>query len=194
MFRFFHRSKPAEERKFSGPFTVSAGGRISLTPEGAVFLHVETGTVFRSNRIGARIWQGVLDGRNQEAIADEISREYGAPREQVAQDTAQFLTELESAGFWPATTGDEDGSRMLLMIRVFWELLRYEVVISIFGFRGVYRGLRRLRNRKSREEVLPAVCRAVTLSARFTGSASYVSSVPSSPRESCTHMASPPMS
>jgi hypothetical protein len=56
---------------------------------------------------------------------------------------------------------------MLLMIRVFWELLRYEVVVSIFGFRGVHRGLRRLRNRKSREEVLPAVCRAVDIVCAF---------------------------
>ena len=99
MFRFFQRARRTEERKVSGPFTVSAAGRISLTSEGAVFLHVETGTVFRSNRIGAHIWQGVLDGRNQEAIADEISHEYGVPREQVGKHTAQFLTELESAGF-----------------------------------------------------------------------------------------------
>ena len=92
MLRFFQRTRRAAERKHGGPFTVSAAGRVSLNPEGAVFLHVETGTVFRSNRIGARIWQGVIDGRNPDAIADEISREYAAPREQVAQDTARFLT------------------------------------------------------------------------------------------------------
>ena len=56
---------------------------------------------------------------------------------------------------------------MLLMIRVFWEILRYEVIVSIFGFRGVHRGLRRLRNRTSREEVLPAVCRAVDIVCAF---------------------------
>ena len=96
---FFKEPSGPKSGKFPALSPSQRRGRISLTSEGAVFLHVETGTVFRSNRIGARIWQGVLDGRNQEAIADEISREYGAPREQVAQDTAQFLTELESAGF-----------------------------------------------------------------------------------------------
>jgi hypothetical protein len=99
MFRFFQRPKRAALHKASDGFKILPAGRISLTSEGAVFLHLETGTVFRSNRVGARIWRGVLDGQNQEYIADEISREYGAPREQVAQHTAQFLTELESAGF-----------------------------------------------------------------------------------------------
>ena len=52
---------------------------------------------------------------------------------------------------------------MLLILRVFWEILRYEVIVSIFGFHGIHRGLRHMHKQTSREEILPAVCRAVDM-------------------------------
>ena len=56
---------------------------------------------------------------------------------------------------------------MLLMLRVLWEILRYEVIVSIFGFHDIHRGLRHLRKQTSREEILPAVCRAVDIVCAF---------------------------
>jgi hypothetical protein len=55
----------------------------------------------------------------------------------------------------------------LLTAHVIWETLRYEVVHALFGFRGVYEGLRGMGNRKYRGAALPAICAAVDLVACF---------------------------
>jgi hypothetical protein len=70
-----------------------------------VFLHVRRGGVFKSNRIGARIWKGLLDHESLEGIAAQISREYAVPRKQVEQDTTRFLAELETEGFLARQVG-----------------------------------------------------------------------------------------
>jgi hypothetical protein len=98
MLRFLQKNKRTEMPS-AVAYRVSPAGRISLNPEGAVFLHVETGIVFKANRVGARIWQGVLEGHSPEAIVREVSRDFAAPPELVAQDTREFLSELQRAGF-----------------------------------------------------------------------------------------------
>jgi len=79
-------------------FTISPHARASLDHDGIVFLHVGSGAVFTSNRIGARIWRGLLDRDGLETIAADISGEYGVPREQVQQDAAGFVADLEKKG------------------------------------------------------------------------------------------------
>ena len=66
--------------------------------DGIVFLHVGSGAVFASNGIGVRIWRGLLDQDSLETIAADISVEYGVPREQVQQDAAGFVADLEAKG------------------------------------------------------------------------------------------------
>lgn len=94
--------RPASE---GGPLEISSVATVSLSENGAVFLHGRSGLVFTSNRIGARIWQGVLDRECVQTIATRISREHGAPREQVFQDTAEFVAELETLGFLSRRAG-----------------------------------------------------------------------------------------
>jgi len=73
--------------------------RASLQEDGVVFLHLRSGIVFRSNRIGAAIWKGL--GRRQDlaSIASEIGREYGISAEQAARDAARFVAQLDAQGF-----------------------------------------------------------------------------------------------
>jgi hypothetical protein len=78
---------------------ISSDARVSLGQNGAVFLHARSGIVFTSNRVGARIWQGLLDREGVEAIAAKISREAGVPHDLVRRDTAEFVAELETQGF-----------------------------------------------------------------------------------------------
>lgn len=99
MFRLLRKKKEVQAQSGTGAYRVSPAGRISVNPDGAVFFHVETGVVFKANRVGARIWQAVLEGHCADAIAGEVSREFAAPLERVAQDTVRFLSELEGAGF-----------------------------------------------------------------------------------------------
>jgi Coenzyme PQQ synthesis protein D (PqqD) len=81
------------------PLVVSPDARVSLVSNGAVFLHARSGIVFTSNHIGARIWQGLLDREGVETIAARISQEAGVWLDQVRQDTAEFVADLEAQGF-----------------------------------------------------------------------------------------------
>ena len=86
--------------------TISSDARVSLDRNGAVFLNTRRGVVFTANRIGARIWQGLLDRESLESIGARISRETGASPGQARQDTAEFVTELETQGFLSRRIGN----------------------------------------------------------------------------------------
>jgi hypothetical protein len=60
-------------------------------------------------------------------------------------------------------------SRTLLVMRVLWELLRYDLVAAVFGFRGVHVGLcRRVSERRfHRYELEHAICQTVELVSSF---------------------------
>jgi hypothetical protein len=55
--------------------------------------------MFMSNRIGARIWEGLRDRETVELIAASISRQNGVPYGLVKSETAEFVAELETQGF-----------------------------------------------------------------------------------------------
>ena len=82
---------------------ISPDCKVSLSRDGAVFLHTTKGIVYTSNGIGARIWQGIQDRRSVDEISEQIGRDYGVPGERVRRDTAHFLAELESQGFLSRT-------------------------------------------------------------------------------------------
>ncbi len=91
---------PGPRRTKEGkPIVISADARVSFDQKGAVFLNARSGIVFTSNHIGARIWQGLLDCEGVETIAARISLEAGVRHDQVRQDTAEFIVELETQGF-----------------------------------------------------------------------------------------------
>ena len=87
------------------PILISPHAQVSADQNGAVFLHACSGVVFTSNRIGARIWQGLRDGEGMEAIAASISRENGVRQDLVRQDAAEFVRELEIHGFLSRRVG-----------------------------------------------------------------------------------------
>ena len=78
---------------------ISPDCKVSLSQDGAVFLHTTKGIVYTSNGIGARIWQGLQDRQSVDEISAQIGRDYSVPCERVRQDAAHFLAELESQGF-----------------------------------------------------------------------------------------------
>jgi hypothetical protein len=71
----------------------------SIHEAGLVLLHIPSGRIFQSNRIGARIWEGIAAGKNPDRIAGEISREYGLSEGIVRQHTSSFVAALEHEGF-----------------------------------------------------------------------------------------------
>ena len=84
---------------FTHSIIPSSEVRASVQQDGVVFLHLRSGIVFRSNRIGAAIWKGLGSRQDLAAIALEIGREYGIPAEQAARDAAGFVAQLEAQGF-----------------------------------------------------------------------------------------------
>lgn len=96
--RFLKRTRPQQESGAEVRLAISPDARASLDHSGIVFLHVGSGMVFSSNCIGARIWRGLRDHASLETIAADISGEYGVPREQVRQDAAGFVADLEAKG------------------------------------------------------------------------------------------------
>ena len=83
----------------TNPITLVSEVRASAHKDGLVLLHIPSGRVFLCNRTGARVWQGLSRGLNLDAIADDISREYGVARDLVEQHTASFIIDLEQHGF-----------------------------------------------------------------------------------------------
>ena len=80
-------------------YTISSAGRTAIHDDGAVFFHLDTGVLFKSNQVGARIWKGVLNHDSPATIISQISSEYGIAESQAAEDAVQFLAELEAEGF-----------------------------------------------------------------------------------------------
>lgn len=111
IYRLFNRNRepgPARPQQGCGAevrFTISPDARASQDQAGIVFLHVGSGAVFSSNGIGARIWRGLRDHDSLETIAADISGEYGVPREQVQQDAAGFVADLEAKGLLARQVG-----------------------------------------------------------------------------------------
>jgi hypothetical protein len=67
-------------------------------PEGVVLLHIRKGLIFTANAVGARILEGVANNQDLGTIAAQISRAFQASRDQVEEDTADFLATLLDHG------------------------------------------------------------------------------------------------
>jgi len=83
----------------AGGFQASAESRASIDTDGIALFHLSSGLIFRANRIGAIIWQGVRDKQTVQNIAAGISREHGVSLGQAEQDTTAFIAELRAQKF-----------------------------------------------------------------------------------------------
>ena len=108
--------------------------------DGIVFLHTGTGKLFTSNAVGARIWRGLADQASLQSIAAGISSELGVPQQQVEQDAESLLPRSRARGL---VSGMISGYRRArLAAQTGWELLRYDGLYALRGFRGSTRVVR----------------------------------------------------
>jgi hypothetical protein len=98
MFHLFRKPDPESPARPGRIAAFASDVTAHRNSSGAVFLHSGRGTVFSCNEVGARIWQGLRDGRSVEQIAPELAGHYGVPVEVVAADASRFVGELEQAG------------------------------------------------------------------------------------------------
>jgi len=85
-------------RTSSNRIRLNPGVAASIHDDGLVILHVPGGRVFTSNQTGARVWQCLEQQLPLDAIAADISRDYGIDRVTAREDAARFLAELERNG------------------------------------------------------------------------------------------------
>jgi hypothetical protein len=63
-------------------------------PERLVLLHPASGRYYTLDEVGARIWELADGSRTSDEIAEELAREYDAPRDTIRADVAELLGEL----------------------------------------------------------------------------------------------------
>jgi hypothetical protein len=91
--RFWQRG---EARPSYDEPAVSSEVRSVVEGGNLVLLHIGKGFMFKSNATGARIWQGLLDRRPRRRIAEELSLEFGVPKDIVERDVDDFIADLQS--------------------------------------------------------------------------------------------------
>jgi hypothetical protein len=72
--------------------------RASVEGDNLVFLHIGKGLVYKSNSTGSRIWRGLMARQPLRLIAEQLSREYGVPQEQVERHVTDFVADLRQNG------------------------------------------------------------------------------------------------
>src|SRR5215469_16873483 len=76
-------------------FTLNPDATASIHDDGIVILHVRTGRLYTSNRIGSCIWRGIERQMGLEEIAKEISNAYEIARSTAKEHTVRFVGQLE---------------------------------------------------------------------------------------------------
>lgn len=76
-------------------FRLSNTIRKTHTLDGGVLLDILHGQMFSLNIVGAKILELMQRGLDEPSIAEEISRDYGASKEVVRADVAEFIATLK---------------------------------------------------------------------------------------------------
>src|SRR5215471_6845718 len=87
----FPATDAAPKSKGPGYLVIPHEVRASVEGDHLVFLHIGQGVVYKSNSTGTRIWRGLMEQKPAEAIAEQLSREFGVPRDQVERHVTNFV-------------------------------------------------------------------------------------------------------
>lgn len=79
----------------TGQVRVSAEATASVDDSGIVILDARGGRLFRSNGVGAAIWQSIEQQQPFETIVERICQRYQVGRTVAREHAARFVTELE---------------------------------------------------------------------------------------------------
>ncbi len=78
-------------------FRIDAGNLMHEVIEGeVVIVNLENGSYYSLEGVGATIWGRLATGCTLEALAGELSAQYGEAREVVAKDVAAFVSQLHA--------------------------------------------------------------------------------------------------
>jgi hypothetical protein len=91
-------SKAADETDMSPDRAITIPLHVEALDVGADFVLVDlsTGGYFGLNRVGARMWKLLADGRTPGQVADTLAADYGVPRERIEADLDALLAVLRA--------------------------------------------------------------------------------------------------
>ncbi|GAA3155378.1 hypothetical protein GCM10017687_86690 [Streptomyces echinatus] len=69
----------------------------TVTDDGTVLLNERTGRYWQLNNTGARVLQGLLDGREADGIAAALADRYGIALQQAERDVTAVIERLSGA-------------------------------------------------------------------------------------------------
>jgi hypothetical protein len=103
--RLKKRSQTALSASGARRFRVPDDVQPSFHDQGLVLLSLRTGLLFHANPAGATIWSGINQGKGENALAIELSREFGITPYRAAEDISRFIQSLIHSSL--LTTADE---------------------------------------------------------------------------------------
>ena len=98
MLRNFFNRRQAGAAAVERPVRISADVHTVVDDRGVVVFDARGGRMFKSNRIGAQIWQLLSQERPPAQVAHELSRQYSIDLERAYGDVERFVGELRCAG------------------------------------------------------------------------------------------------
>jgi len=80
------------------PYTLNPDVEFRRLGEQMVLVHLDTNQVYELNNTGARVWELMGAGANEDEILDRLTANFEVGPEQLRQDVEALLQELKSAG------------------------------------------------------------------------------------------------
>lgn len=74
--------------------------------EETVILHLESGTYYGLNPVGARVWQLILEGKSLGEVCGVMLEEFEVEREQIEKDVLDLVCELQAKNLVRQATPD----------------------------------------------------------------------------------------
>jgi hypothetical protein len=121
-------------------YRVSSHLRISSNAEHTVILDTKAGHIYLCDGLKATLLRHLAHGEAVDSIINAVTTEFKLSCDSVRTQLNLFLAELQERGF--ITTGAvKRVGDMALLLRAFWELIRYDFQLRILGFRRIYAGV-----------------------------------------------------
>jgi Transglutaminase-like superfamily/Coenzyme PQQ synthesis protein D (PqqD) len=115
----------------------ASGVKSSLKDGRLALLNVRTGDIFVGNAIAATVWFELEAGRTIETAAAQLAREYAVRIEDARRDAREFAQRMVAAGLLRRSP-TMPRRRSSIVWSALWELIRYDLMMTLFGFSRIY--------------------------------------------------------
>ena len=98
LLRLFRSSPATEPRSLQDALVPAKGVSCIRHGDRTVLLDFQSGQYYGLDEVGTRVWDLLQSGTSAHQVAEQLEREYAAPRAVLEADVRALLMELHSAG------------------------------------------------------------------------------------------------